>query len=36
VCDECIHEVEKRYPPEVLGEYGRYEDVVEDTIEPED
>lgn len=36
VCDECIDEVRKGYSPEVLGEYGEYEDVVEDTIEPED
>ncbi len=36
VCDECTDEVRKGYSPEVLGEYGEYEDVVEDTIEPED
>ncbi len=36
VCDKCIREVKKGYSPEVLGESGRYEDVVEDTIEPED
>lgn len=36
VCDDCIDEVRKGYSPEVLGESGEYEDVVEDTIEPED
>lgn len=35
VCDECIEEVKKRYPPEVIGERGRYEDVVDEQIEPD-
>jgi hypothetical protein len=33
VCDECIHAVKSMYRPEVLGEYGDYEDVVEEQIE---
>ncbi len=36
VCDECIEAVKAQYRPEVLGEQGCYEDVVEETIEPED
>ena len=36
VCDTCEEEVKKQYQPEVLGESGRYEDVVEERIEPED
>ena len=36
VCDDCIDEVKKTYRPEVLGECGRYEDVVEEQIEPDD
>ena len=35
VCDECIGDVKKHYHPEVLGEYGNYEDVVEEEIEPD-
>ena len=35
VCDECIVDVKKGYRPEVLGERGNYEDVVEENIEPE-
>lgn len=35
VCDECIEAVKKQYPPEVLGLRGRYEDVVEEQIEPD-
>jgi hypothetical protein len=33
VCDECIDEVKSQYAPEVLGELGRYEDVVDEQIE---
>ena len=36
VCDECEDQVLSRYKPEVLGLRGRYEDVVEEPIEPED
>jgi hypothetical protein len=35
VCDECIEDIKSRYPPEVLGESGRYEDVVCEQIEPD-
>lgn len=33
VCDECINDVKAGYRPEVLGERGCYEDVVEEQIE---
>lgn len=33
VCDECVEQIKARYPPEVLGERGRYEDVVCEQIE---
>lgn len=33
VCDDCIELVKEKYSPEVLGERGRYEDVVEEQIE---
>ena len=33
VCDECIEAVKSCYRPEVLGEHGNYEDVVEEQIE---
>jgi len=33
VCDECIAAVKATYRPEVLGERGNYEDVVEEQIE---
>lgn len=33
VCDDCIEAVKSTYAPEVLGEYGNYEDVVEEPIE---
>jgi len=36
VCDTCIQAAKATYRPEVLGEEGRYEDVVEERIEPED
>ena len=36
VCDECEEDVINSYPPEVTGRAGRYEDVVEDQIEPDD
>jgi len=35
VCDECIEDIKSRYPLEVLGECGRYEDVVEEQIDPD-
>lgn len=35
VCDDCIEAVKSTYAPEVLGERGRYEDVVEEDIEPD-
>jgi len=35
VCYDCIELVKARYQPEVLGERGRYEDVVEEQIEPD-
>lgn len=35
VCSECRDAARKTYKPEVLGERGRYEDVVEEPIEPE-
>ena len=35
VCDTCIHDVQKQYKPEVLGLSGKYEDVVEEPIEPD-
>jgi hypothetical protein len=35
VCDECVNAVKAGYAPEVFGG-GHYEDVVEETIEPED
>ena len=36
VCDECLNLQLSRYRPEVLGFGGRYEDAVEERIEPED
>jgi hypothetical protein len=36
VCEECIKAAKATYKPEVLGERGRYEDAVEERIEPED
>ncbi len=37
VCDECINAVKSRYAPEVLGRGpGRYEEVVEERIEPDE
>lgn len=36
VCEDCIEVVQKTYRPEVLGISGSYEDVVEETIEPDD
>jgi len=36
VCDDCIDLVKAQYCPEVLGEYGNYEDIVEEQIEPDD
>jgi len=35
VCGECIDIIKNRYAPEVLGERGRYEDVVDEQIEPD-
>ena len=35
VCSECVQDVIGSYPPEVTGRSGRYEDVVEENIEPE-
>lgn len=36
VCGECKHLLIEQYRPEVLGIAGRYEDAVEECIEPED
>lgn len=36
VCDECEEAARREYKPEVLGDSGNYEDVVEEPIEPED
>ena len=36
VCGECRESVMAQYAPEVLGLAGRYEDVVEEPIEPDD
>ncbi len=36
VCDDCIEDVKRQYAPEVLGERGRYENVVEEQIEPDE
>lgn len=36
VCDDCIDAVKAKYRPEIFGEGGRYEDVVEEAIEDED
>lgn len=33
VCDDCETAAKSGYRPEVLGEYGRYTDVVEEQIE---
>lgn len=33
VCDECEQAVIDSYPPEVTGECGKYENVVEEQIE---
>jgi hypothetical protein len=33
VCDECVEQISNRYPPEVLGLAGRYEDVVDEQID---
>lgn len=35
VCDECEKVALERYRPEVLGVSGRYDDVVEEPIEPD-
>jgi len=35
VCDDCIDAACSMYAPEVLGISGRYEDVVDEQIEPE-
>jgi hypothetical protein len=35
VCEDCQDAAEKTYRPEVLGKKGRYEDVVEEQIEPD-
>jgi hypothetical protein len=36
VCDTCIETRKQDYAPEVLGERGRYTDVVEERIEGDD
>ena len=36
VCDDCADAAKSFYAPEVLGERGRYEDVVDEQIEPDD
>lgn len=36
VCDDCERVARSTYRPEVTGERGRYEDVVEERIEPLD
>ena len=36
VCEQCVTDVKKNYKPEVLGEAGEYEDVVEEPIEPDE
>jgi len=36
VCEACVEAVKRRYKPEVLGLRGRYEDAVEERIEPDD
>jgi len=36
VCGECMEAVKRRYKPEVFGLRGRYEDAVEERIEPDD
>jgi len=33
VCEKCIKVASSRYSPQVLGESGRYEDMVEEQIE---
>lgn len=33
VCDECLETVRGCYAPEVLGDQGRYEDVVEEPVD---
>jgi hypothetical protein len=33
VCEDCIRAAKSMYAPEVLGERGNYEDVVEEQIE---
>ncbi len=35
VCDDCEDAAKSCYAPEVLGERGRYEDVVDEQIEPD-
>lgn len=35
VCEECQTAAKRTYRPEVLGESGNYEDVVEEQIEPD-
>lgn len=35
VCDKCINVIKSQYKPEVFGEGGKYEDVVEEQIEEE-
>jgi len=36
VCEDCIEVAESMYRPEVLGVSGRYEDVIEENIEPDE
>ena len=36
VCDDCVAATKSIYAPEVLGERGNYEDVVEEQIEPDE
>lgn len=33
ICDDCYEVKRSQYRPEVLGDYGNYEDIVEETIE---
>jgi hypothetical protein len=36
VCDGCVEVAKSTYTTEVLGTRGRYEDVVEEQIEPDE
>ena len=36
VCGECEEKVKDGYNPAIFGEYGNYEDVVDEQIEPEE